>query len=352
MIFKNCFSETGNFSPELYMAERYNAKANKLSLVFNDDECFDWNALTDELLKEKIPNLEAVYRTVFRYKGANEVDLEYAESSTGFYVVVDRGFYHLSSRAISFYSIDTIDEEKVKEIYNSLPKAEAKSKEAIVNLVAYSDGTFYTIDSKIKSVNINIEENYNDDFVPVFEDITNFINSRESGLVLLWGTPGSGKTSLIRHLCSQYPAEYIIVPTSLTPRLADPDFITFMMNNSDSVFILEDCEQILMDRDINVFNGAISNILNMSDGLLSDIMNLKFICTFNSNIQEIDQALLRKGRCYAKYEFKELCEEKVDALNTKYNLGLPEIKPMTLAEIYNSDKKSYSDRKPVRKIGF
>ena len=125
-----------------------------------------------------------------------------------------------------------------------------------------------------------------------------------------------------------------------------------MIDNSNSTFILEDCEQVLMDRGINMFNGAISNILNMSDGLLSDIMNIKFICTFNADIQTIDPALLRKGRCYAKYEFKELSEDKVRDLNDKYNLGITDIKPMTLAEIYNTDKTEYSERKKQKKIGF
>lgn len=91
----------------------------------------------------------------------------------------------------------------------------------------------------------------------------------------------------------------------------------------------------------------------MADGLLSDIVNIKFICTFNAAVDKIDPALLRKGRCFAKYEFKELCEEKVEKLNAKYNLGLKEIKPMTLAEIYNAEKTDYSEEenKP-RKIGF
>ena len=90
----------------------------------------------------------------------------------------------------------------------------------------------------------------------------------------------------------------------------------------------------------------------MSDGLLSDIMNLKFICTFNADIRTIDSALLRKGRCYAKYEFKELSEDKVKHLNEKYNLGIEQIKPMTLAQIYNANQNEYSEASIERKIGF
>ena len=62
--------------------------------------------------------------------------------------------------------------------------------------------------------------------------------------------------------------------------------------------------------------------------------------------------MLRKGRCYAKYEFEALSKDKVEFLNNKYKLGLSEIKPMTLAELYNSDQTSYEDNKVKKKIGF
>ena len=223
---------------------------------------------------------------------------------------------------------------------------------ARVGLIKCSNGEYYTSFSDIRKTTINIEENYNDDFLPVYKDMVNFLNQRESGLILAWGAPGVGKTSLIRHLCSNIPRDYVIVPNSVASRLGDPDFISYITSCRDYVFILEDCEQLLMDREDNPWNNAITTILNMADGLLSDIVNIKFICTFNAKVDKIDKALLRKGRCFAKYEFKELCEEKVKHLNDKYNLGIKDIKPMTLAEIYNSDKTDYSDQEEKRKIGF
>lgn len=90
----------------------------------------------------------------------------------------------------------------------------------------------------------------------------------------------------------------------------------------------------------------------MADGLLSDIVNIKFICTFNAPITKIDPALLRKGRCVAKYQFGPLKADKVRVLNEKYNLGHKKIKDMTLAEIYNPDKPDYTEKTKEKKIGF
>jgi ATP-dependent 26S proteasome regulatory subunit len=105
-----------------------------------------------------------------------------------------------------------------------------------------------------------------------------------------------------------------------------------------------------MNREENRFGGAIANILNMSDGLMSDIFNVKFLCTFNTDIDNIDDALLRPGRCYNKYEFKELCEEKTAKLLNKQGHTPKVVKPMTLANIYNYNPETEVETK--KKIGF
>lgn len=238
-----------------------------------------------------------------------------------------------------------------EDIFNSFPKAKIQDKTAKVGLVKVSQNDYYVSFSEINSCKVNIEENYNDDFQPVYKDIVDFLDSRGSGLILLWGKVGSGKTNFIRHLCSTHPKDYVIIPNGIAGRLGDPELISFITACKDNVFILEDCEQLLMDRANNPWNNAISSILNMADGLLSDIVNIKLICTFNAGIEKIDPALLRKGRCFAKYEFKDLEPNKVDHLNEKYKLGLKEIKPMTLAEIYNNEKTDYSEQ-GNRKIGL
>lgn len=225
-----------------------------------------------------------------------------------------------------------------------------KDLSAKISLINVSQGDYYTQTSKINKVELDIEKYYNDDFLPVFEDIKKFLDTKGSGLILLSGAVGSGKTSFIRYLCSNYPHEYIIVPNSIASRMGDPELISFMTDHEDSVFVLEDCEQLLEDRSSNMFNNAISTILNMADGLLSDIMNIKLICTFNAEVSSIDPALLRKGRCFARYEFGKLSADKVAVLNDELKLNLPEIKAMTLAEIFNNEQTDYTDKQV--KLGF
>lgn len=345
----------------MYYIYLFDKLPNKFYITFNHGKDKNTNKITNSFLDDLFGVHVANY-ICFNYRFSRENryqnEVSYHDTSGKILFTIDNILWCINDDSICIYYADLDSGKSLAELediiiktWEKLPDSESESKEATVELVASSQGGYYTITSNIKNTDIDIAENYNDDFLPVHDDILKFLETRESGLIMLYGSAGTGKTHYIRYLCSKYPKDYVIVPTSLITRIGDPEFTSFMLDHTDSVFILEDCEQVLVDRKVNMFNGAISNILNMSDGLLSDVMNLKFICTFNADLAEIDPALLRKGRCYAKYEFDKLSEDKVKILNEKYNLNIEEIKPMTLAELYHSDNPNYIPAKN-KKIGF
>jgi len=117
--------------------------------------------------------------------------------------------------------------------------------------------------------------------------------------------------------------------------------------------VIEDAENVLIKRDGHS-SQAIANILNLTDGLLSDCVNIQIVATFNTPIQNIDEALLRKGRLIAKYEFTQLSKERTMLLSKKLGAEVPwntSSMPMgTLADIYNSADESFANKQT--KIGF
>lgn len=361
-------TQNGTLSIQALFIQLFGRK-NSFLQIGNDDTNINFSKIDETVLKEIFGEFDYMWQTDYISKTKTSREDDFVEEEYSFreddfnrnsdFILISqekKRIYYVGSDYLSCFYCDD-DRDKLKDelvsIFTKLPVKEEKPKSSEVNLVcSYQGGDYYLTTSKIRNIDINIDEHYNDDFKPVYEAIQKFLDQRESGLIILYGTPGTGKTTFIRHLCATHPKKYIVIPNTMASRLSDPDFISFMVENRDSIFILEDCEQLLMDRSENVFNGAISNILNMSDGLLSDIMNIKFICTFNADIQKIDDALLRPGRCFAKYEFKELSEDKVENLNNKYNLNLAEIKAMTLAEIYNQDSKEVIQEVKKKKIGF
>jgi hypothetical protein len=257
------------------------------------------------------------------------------------------------------YDLDSdVDIEKfIDDFISKLPMVDDKEDDEYpnVSLVSFSnDAGYYTVDAEINSVTIDIDKNYNDDFKPIYEDIVDFLGSeeRKSGLIILNGEPGTGKSYLIRHIIKNIENNYVLIPPSMAENLASPEFTSFLMGNTDSVFILEDCETVIKDRNIMDVTSAVSSILNMSDGIMSDIFNGKFICTFNADMSTIDDAILRKGRCFANYKFGKLSAEKAKVLLNERGIELDEYEDMTLADIYNYEVKNVKSAKQTKKIGF
>ncbi len=211
-----------------------------------------------------------------------------------------------------------------------------------------------------KEKGIEFEELYNDDFFPKSERIIEFLKTpaekRDSnGIVVLQGKYGTGKTNYLRHLIRKLNKKIIFLPPELSAELANPGFVTFLMDHSDSVLIIEDAENVLKTREAGG-NQAVANLLNMSDGILGDALSLQIICTLNADMDHIDKALLREGRLVEMYEFKELSEEKTTALFAKLygEDAIPPKKEMTLSQIFKCEQfeRGIIERPEKAKFGF
>jgi SpoVK/Ycf46/Vps4 family AAA+-type ATPase len=109
-----------------------------------------------------------------------------------------------------------------------------------------------------------------------------------------------------------------------------------MGEERDCILLIEDAEPLLEIRgSADGRSTGISNLLNMTDGLLNDILGLTVIATFNTQLSKIDPALLRPQRLIARKEFKKLPKTQLEKLATAIDVPLPDIKyPASLAEFY------------------
>ncbi len=217
-------------------------------------------------------------------------------------------------------------------------------------VLVYQDGTFGTENVTTADFEaVSIQELYNDDFAEIDSIILEAITTKQSGIILLHGEPGTGKTTYIKHLISKYKdRQFIFVQNDFVRDLLKPAFISFLLDNKNCILIIEDAEKVAAARDSFTEDSVVSTILQLTDGLFSDFLNIKIICTFNTDIERIDKALLRKGRMIAKYHFRPLTPEKTAALAQK--LGREDITgSRTLAEIFQYDKRDFQEaaKKPL-----
>jgi len=261
------------------------------------------------------------------------------------------------SKMVIYYDSDMISTKTIEDsiVSDILLFAHTPStKNQFFTITNTSYGGYELNSSYIKEMDIDLEMNYGEKFLKIYDKMVDNLRNRKNGLFLLHGDPGTGKTTLIRKLISELSEEKLIiyVPTYMMHSIADPELISFVGGFRNAILLLEDSEHILSSRSDNRTQ-AISNILNMTDGLLNDFMEVQIISTFNTDAKIIDPALKRAGRLIVNYRFNKLKPEQANKLAKKIGSDSIFTEPVTLSEIYEGANQIIEDDDLSRKsIGF
>jgi len=173
---------------------------------------------------------------------------------------------------------------------------------------------------------------------PVATFIGRYLASRETVLILQ-GPPGTGKTRLVRAILaamSGRKADSAKVLYTADKRAFESDeiFVEFITGSHDA-FVIEDADHLLMAR----ANGNVDlhRFLAVADGVVR-AQGRKIIFTTNlPNVGDIDEALVRPGRCFATVRTRALERSEAESLLTRLGGArtLPAgVRSITLAALY------------------
>lgn len=244
-------------------------------------------------------------------------------------------------------------------------------KKELDSIVTVLSGSIYTLNlvnnqlsRKLLGINSYelIHENYTSYISETYQDVITELNSKDpSGrLLLLAGEPGTGKTYYLRSLMNKIDGQVIIIQPDIVAKLATPSYIEAFQNicqlAKTTVLAIEDADVILLPRGVDNLSG-ISALLNFTDGILGAMFDIKIICSHNTDLSNVDKAIMRPGRLLYNLQFNSLSANQANIVYSKLSdVPIDYLSCRKLAEIYYDarlSKKNCSVEHSIKKvIGF
>lgn len=205
----------------------------------------------------------------------------------------------------------------------------------------------------------NYDQDVLEDYDAIVEDLSSPTPSGR--LAILDGPAGTGKTYMIRALMDAVPdAVFILMNANMIPALSSPSFLSVLINNqigssgNPTILLCEDADDCLGSRDASNVN-AVSALLNLGDGILGSLFDLRLVCTTNLKNEELDEAVVRPGRLSRKIHIDPLSPETAKNIYVRLTGKEPEFKlrNMTLAEVYVLARDNgWKPVKQTKSMGF
>jgi hypothetical protein len=187
------------------------------------------------------------------------------------------------------------------------------------------------------SITIDPLEHFYPQFYPWLDDprqvYVDFLQSN-SQVLLISGPPGCGKSFWIRQLICDTKIGTIVC---FDPKLLEKDslFVDFLTSDDD-LLVIEDAEILVQSRESG--NPMMARFLNISDGLIKMARKKIIFTTNHEEFRNIDEALLRPGRCHKVLKFRALTYAEAQHAAEVAGLDKPrEVRDYTIAELFNQN---------------
>ncbi len=339
--------------PVNYMTKDWIADFNLFSYTLNSNNStsytFNKNGVGDpEKITKEFESIFGAPAVVIKHEEEKNIETRYATATS--YATLDIASNKRNTpkkRGISIAGITT-DVHVLETITKLFLEHVNKKEDSNYVYALTSDQTGLGLTSIGKITQKINKQNYTEKVNASYSHVCDCLNSNDpcGRLILFQGYPGTGKSYMIKALISEVKSTFVVVGTNLIGDLSGPQVLTVLLNQFEDddrsiTFILEDADAALTTRKGGDLN-KLSDVLNLGDGLLGELLDIRIIATTNASHLEIDPAILRPGRMCQHLQFETLTPTHAEEIYSGLLKGATHIgikKNMTLAEVYRLARK-------------
>lgn len=270
-------------------------------------------------------------------------------------------FSNAQESALEISAKNEDDLYKAWKIFKEVFEGHKSELRVTLNHFYLDMGQITSFISDIEEEDISAEGKYAP-YIDIDEMFSQFFKGRENILMFV-GPSGLGKSKLsslaIKYMF-EHPDEFDksgyeeVVTVKSTQVLASDEFWHHLQVIKPKLVLIDDLDFMLGARDEEITNGHdlqknafMNQFLSFSDGIIKS--NTKFIITTNQDIDDIDSALLRKGRLFEIIQLRPLTKDECEKIFKEEcpDKPVPEFADETLASdlsyIINSSKLVVKD---------
>ena len=204
------FDAYGDFQSDLYFTSTYDAFGSGLEFDTPLERTKENTNTVLEFMNLSKDDFRLIHKDWLTKDDSTakiEDDIPYSYLYTGIHQKVLISIKHWEENLNIEFLYDLEDqalEEWVLEMNNKLRKKFGLSKSPTFEVLSKKKNGFTTQEVRTDKVKIDLNQHYNDDFKDIFHRVDLAITAKKSGLILLYGKSGTGKTTYIKSLIGKY----------------------------------------------------------------------------------------------------------------------------------------------------
>jgi hypothetical protein len=322
MININFQTDDNQINDFLVVCDKFNQRPNRLVLHET------YSGLD---FQESINSCENLYQNHFTEMIPSDDDYIYnqrilrqiSEDIFISYLEIDRNNQDFIISEVIFYYKNIDNFESVQKLISDFSECIvdfSSTDNHKINYLSVKEGAL-SLEPLIFDTQENIELFYNTDTFKKVEKLVKKIKKNSTGISILHGDIGNGKSQLSKWICKSVDEICIYIPLNLIEQsINNPEFKNFLKKWGKVLLVIDDCD-FLFNPIFGKTNYFAQNILQLVDGMFTDICQIHSLLIFNTyDREEIDEYLVDSNCTLDIIEIDELDQEQANELSEHLNI--------------------------------